>query len=597
MANYIALSWPPEREAAQARVDQLLEDRVMRRDWRPAEQREGFCILVEAARPLPIRRFVDDSARILGDLFERPTGQTAPDILPSGAWRLLGAEARCAHFSAAYWGRYVVVQPDPAGGIAVFRDPSGALDCLTWQADGITIAASSLPDWLLSALPPHLDLNWRAIAAFLADPATLGARLGLDGVAAVLPGTLHGPVAGRAALAIWRPAAFVRATAPCYAEAKTLLARTVDACVAAYAASGAPLLAEVSGGLDSSIVASALARTPDAAVVQWMNFHVADPQGDERRYARALADRLAVPLTEIAKPELALTREALDDQVVGVRPSLNGLDRHYDTDIADRCAALGVRSILTGQGGDMIFFQAPTPLVAADVWRRRAGRREAIEDVARWTRRSVWSVLWAASLASVGVGHRRRRPSPAFMTPQGVALATGVALHPWLEDLRGVSPAKRLQIRGLANAQGFFGDCQRARQAELIHPLLSQPIVELCLAIPAIDLTRGGHGRALAREAFADRLPDLVTQRRSKGDLTAYYGRMLGRSLDVLRPYLLEGRLAQAGLIDRDALGEMLTETHLIWRGGYPDLLRLLAVEIWLRHWARRIGDLASHRH
>ncbi len=571
----------------------------MRRGWRPAEQGEGFCILVEAARPLRIRRVDDDSARILGDLFDRPTGQPAAEILPSGG-RRAGVEALCAYLATAYWGRYVAVQPDPSGGMAVFRDPSGALDCLTWQVDGITIAASSLPDWLLSALPPHLELNWHAIGAFLADPAALGARLGLDGVAAVLPGTLHGPVAGRAPLAIWRPASFVRAAAPGYAEAKAVLARTVDMCVAAYAASGGPLLAEVSGGLDSSIVASALARAPDAPVAQWMNFHVADPQGDERRYARAMADRLGVPLTEIAKPELALTHDGLDDQIVGVRPSLNGMDRHYDVDIAERCAALGVRSILTGQGGDMIFFQAPTPLVAADLWRRRDGRQAAIGDIqviARWTRRSVWSVLRAAGLAATGLGGRRRRPPPAFLTPQGAALAADVALHPWLEDLRGVTPAKRLQIRGLANAQGFFGDCRRARRAELVHPLLSQPIVELCLAIPAIDLTRGGRGRALAREAFADRLPDLVTRRRSKGDLTAYYGRMLGRSLEILRPYLLDGRLAQEGLIDRDALDEMLTETHLIWRGDYPDLLRLLAVEIWLRRWASRIGDLASHRH
>lgn len=591
MAGYVALSWRPGGDAAPLLgLDQLLQSPAIPNDWFVADRADGFCLLLERARPLKIGRSTDGAVRILGDLFERSTSRLAPArvVCPTPQ---AGLDDLCLHLTRAYWGRYVVLQPDRAGDMAAFRDPSGAVDVVTWRNGAVTIAASGIPDWLPSSLAPRLTLNWAAVARFLVDPAALASSCGLDGVTAIDPGMIHWPSKEQEPTVVWRPASFALASARVSpAEARAAIVRAVDDCVTALSAAAGPMLAEVSGGLDSSIVASGLVGVPQANILQWVNFHAADLQGDERRYARALAERQFFPLTEIAKPELLLTDEALDDQVIGLRPSLNGLDQHYDADLADRCAALGARSIITGQGGDIVFFHTPTSVVAADAWRGRTWRWSEIADSARWTRRSVWSVLGAAAHAAGGGGRHLSLPLPDFLSPKGLASSVNDEIHPWLTGLDGVAPAKRLQIRSLVNAQAFHGDCRRGRQAELLHPLLSQPVVELCLSIPAIDLTRGGRGRALAREAFAHRLPDIITQRRSKGDLTAYYGRMLARSLPALRPYLLDGVIAGHGFIARDVLDQMLTQEHLIWHGDYAYLLRLLAVESWARHWSQRVG-------
>ena len=98
----------------------------------------------------------------------------------------------------------------------------------------------------------------------------------------------------------------------------------------------------------------------------------------------------------------------------------------------------------------------------------------------------------------------------------------------------------------------------------------------------------------MARRAFEGRLPAMILQRRSKGDLTAYYGRMLARSLPVLRPWLMEGWLAERKVLQLAVLDEMLTEEALITRGGYPDLMELIAVETWARGWDSRIRNQAS---
>ena len=161
-----------------------------------------------------------------------------------------------------------------------------------------------------------------------------------------------------------------------------------------------------------------------------------------------------------------------------------------------------------------------------------------------------------------------------------------LADHPWLAE--PVAPAKRRQIRSLIRAQLLHGASLRGRAAQLVHPLLHQPVQEAVLATPVIDLARGGQGRGLARDAFAEQLPDLVRTRRSKGDLTAYYGRMILRSLPTLRRYLLDGRLADQGVLECAEVEALLDPDQLIHIGDYPRLFEILALEAFVRHWEGR---------
>lgn len=598
MAGYIALSWSAGDRPARSRALDLLDRLERTGGWRRSIDETGFCLSLSAVRPPQVRPLLNDRGVIIGDLFDRRTGRLAASEHFGLAPDPGSAGALCRRLTAEFWGRYVVISRQSAAQApTIFRDPSGALDCLVWRTDGLTIVTSDLADLPTECLPPRLAINWERIGGFLIDPANMGAALGLDGVRAVTPGAMLAPEDPQS-VTMWNPAAFANSPRAPIEAAEADLVRVVDACLGAYAGAGGPILAEVSGGLDSAIVASALGRSSGANVVQWLNYHIADPQGDERGYARAVADHLGLQLTEAKKPELDLTIERLAALGSSARPSLNTLDAHYDEDLAKRCAALGAHTILTGQGGDAVFFQMRTPLIAADALHHRLTPRQTaalFAGLASWTRSSIWSVARAACLQRLGVGRDTAWRPPPFLSRALRQGDLGRDPHPWLRDLEGVAPAKRLQIHSLASALLFHGGCQRARRAELVHPLLFQPVVELCLSIPSFDLTLGRRDRALARRAFAGRLPAGVIERRSKGDLTAYYGRMLGRSLGVLCPFLLEGRLADHGLIDRDLLSALLTEEALICQGGYPDLLELIAIEAWVQHWESRIRNCAAN--
>jgi asparagine synthase (glutamine-hydrolysing) len=126
---------------------------------------------------------------------------------------------------------------------------------------------------------------------------------------------------------------------------------------------------------------------------------------------------------------------------------------------------------------------------------------------------------------------------------------------------------------------------------------MSQPVVELCLAIPAVDLGLGVQDRPLARRAFAARLPRAIAERRSKGNLTAHFAQLVAVSVDELRPFLLEGNLVSAGVLNRDAVASRLDPAQLIHAPRPAELLMAAAVEAWVRHWQRRLPDsLAAPR-
>ncbi|MDI1364248.1 MAG: lasso peptide isopeptide bond-forming cyclase, partial [bacterium] len=162
--------------------------------------------------------------------------------------------------------------------------------------------------------------------------------------------------------------------------------------------------------------------------------------------------------------------------------------------------------------------------------------------------------------------------------------------HAWLTDLSGVSPAKRQQITALASNLNVNGATGRGELARIVHPLLAQPIVELCLAIPAPVLSAGERERSFAREAFAERLPRRIMDRRSKGEISVFLGRSLAASADFLRGFLLEGRLAARGLIDPAELAAALEPEALVWKDASKEILAAATLEAWVRHWEDRIA-------
>ena len=271
----------------------------------------------------------------------------------------------------------------------------------------------------------------------------------------------------------------------------------------------------------------------------------------------------------------------------GVRPGLAALDLHHDLDWARRISLAGCRAILTGKGGDSIFVQA-TEDVFADLWRKRGWLALFHPDaaqLARTTQRSVWSLASHALRQTRGDGGPPLRDE-GLLRPDAELQPT----HPWLEGTEIFGPAKRMQIVGVANVVARHGPSRLTETIDVRHPLCAQPVVEACLSIPCEVMTTGGRDRGLVRLAFRELLPDEIFSRRSKGNMTRIYARLIHENLDVLRPWLLDGRLVSLGVIDRHAAERRLTKEGLIWHGRYSAIIVAAAFEGWVRVWEHRLG-------
>ena len=598
---YLALHWPAQSETAGDQAGRLAEVMDRAPDWSLAAAAEGMTIWTSADAPLSVTALPGLSGFVIGDAFD--AGGRRLDA-PHGVRGPAAASEfgrRAAQLASLYWGAYVALLCDPStDGLGVYRDPTGMLDCLIWGLEpGVTLVASEVTRVPSELRARRAALNWDRIGRFLAIPAAATTPSLLDGIDAVGPGDLLSVAArGRLTAPIWRPSGFARMPCPDPEAAQGELVRRVDLATAALVGGQERVVMELSGGLDSSILAGSIHHLGlHDRVACWLNYSNARPEADERRYARAVTDRMGVALTEVCRTPSRLLESDLAELAAEFWPAMSGVDADRDRDEMARLRETGAEAIVSGQGGDAAFFQMPSPAVAADALRAQGLRligSPMLADIARRTRRSVWAVLAEA---------RRLARDPGDMADYVSSLVSrdlrgGVAgvEHPWRQDAReaGLSPGKILHAEAAANLHVNHGVSRRRRVADLLFPLMSQPVLELCLAIPTPALAGGSYDRPYARAAFAHRIPEIVRARRAKGTTSVLVAKFVANSLPFLRPYLLEGCLCDAGYLDRRTLEAALTAERLIWDAKATDILRAVTVEAWVRRWQGRLPDAAG---
>lgn len=571
---------PAERIGAEAR---LLETG----QWRKVAERARYCVYLETDHPPAYRHLPGIAGALIGEVFDAAAARDGIgrdlELMGFGTdpWAIAERLVAKAH------GRYVAILTDPSGQARVLRDPLGVMEAIGWRRGGLRLVGSRLPD-LRDLWPADLAIDWANVAAILRQKNLASHLCPLVGVIGFEPGVLS-DADGRGPR-LWSPAALAAGAdrrRPPRAD-PAALRRVVDGVVAGWALGRQDLFCEVSGGLDSAIVATSLARA-GASVAYGLNHSFPQVEADERAYAELVAAAAGTPLVVVQRQTLVLTPNKLAAGAGGPRPNFVGGDPDHDADLAARLAAPGMAAMFTGRGGDAVLYQSPTPALARELLRPRTGgvgRIEGLLALARRNHATVWSLL-ARGLApqdlTAGAG-------VADLLSPGALGQPGLQ-HPWLDQARALRPARQAQVLGLVNNLSAFRESRRHRAGDVIDPLLSQPVVELCLSVPTACLAIGRRDRPFARAAFADRLPPAVLARGDKGNLSTFFARSLAASLETLRPYLLDGRLAGAGLLDRDRLDAVLSPEQLIWTNLTSELFILLALEAWTRVWSGRIGQ------
>lgn len=537
------------------------------------------------------------------------SGASPPHVREIGGWTLVGDvfDRRRPVFPrhddsawdyerkmlARLWGRYVGVRFDGRGRPdAVLRDPSGALDCVAWSQDDLLILASSAPDWLIACGRPGWRINTNRVAAALRSPQLAAGSLLLDGPVAVAPGALQPLPLDRSAVSLWAATDFARDSLdPRQAvdPAADRLRSALEEAVEGLASLPGPLAAEMSGGLDSSLVAACLVAAPAVDIRLWLNAYGVTPESDEARWVTPLSQHLGVTPLRVPHRTAPLSAALYQSVNGGFRPGLAALDTAHDLEWVLQLQAVGARALMTGKGGDSVLMQGAGGDVFTDLrfsqgWSALLSRRA--RAIAMASEKSLWTLAAEARRARRGVAAATERDD-GLLPPD----LEGAALAQWRRRCAEFGPAKAMQIAGVTDNISRHGPSRLTEAIDVRHPLCAQPVVETCLATPSAILALDGRDRGLARYAFRDRLPPEILERRSKGDMSRLYGKLILDNLDFLRPWLIHGRLADLEVIDSRAADRLLTRDSLIWRGRYAAILAAAAYEGWVRTWEGRLSS------
>ena len=532
-------------------------------------------------------RLADGHGVIVGHLFRRDDLARYPAVT-SG--ETIKGDTDVHTLFASLWGAFVVIIPTGSHTM-VARDPSGLLPAYYAQHDGDWYFASDAATLIeAGVIAPAVD--WAQLGRALYANELPEERTALYGVHQLLPGMAIdcAETAGTPAMA-WTPWAHVKSP-PFDAEQ---LRRTIVACLQAWGRRFDRALIGVSGGLDSSIVAYGLGRSTE---LHGVTISTRDAQGDETIYARALCDRLGISLAEeyYALDRVDITRSSYAHCP---RPGGRAQLQAYDAAMRDVASRLGVEMFFTGVGGDNIFqfTKSARPLVdrylAEGIGLRLVS---TLFDTCRLTGASTFRVIREA----VRVPRTGRRkyfwtPDLRFLTADAIAAAADTPLaHPWLDGPTDSLPGKAAHVAFLIRTQQYMDVHDRRWPTATLHPLLSLPIIEACLAMPSWTACAGGVDRSYARRAFAADLPAQTLTRTVKNGPDGFALAIIRRHLGRIRERLLNGELARRGIVDREKLEMALREQRLATTDDYPRILLLLDTEAWAEGWTTTLS--ATHR-
>lgn len=537
----------------------------------------------------PRRAGVDDSIRDV--VFDKPATEEVEK-----------SQGRC--LLEHYWGRYVAFlkgRDDTC--IRILRDPTGAMPCLLTKFRGVIIICSHIDDCVELGVIDS-GINWDHIAAYLWFDRLVTSETGLDNVRQIQAGECvavkndNDRIDGTF---YWRPDRIHDSRlVDDRQEAMSELRSVIQRCVGSWASCYSDILHGLSGGLDSAVVLACLSRSVTDTNVICLNYYTQGAEGDERAFARAAANTTRFEFIEVALRSSDRKLENMFDSKMQASPTLTFLVPESELEREKLVKERGIQAVFSGQGGDHFFQQTRTRLIAADyAWRHglRQGLLSVIADTSRLTRTSVWSVM--ASTISSGFLRKHRDPYDQYGPSPLVSNATldGLNLssirHPWVDGADDLPCGKRAQIADIIDTQNFYH--HPSHYAEIVHPLISQPIIELCLQIPSYVLTYGGIDRALVRDAFTGIVPHEIVGRTAKGTTTGYFNGLLLGNLLFLREYLLDGILVREGLLDRGKTEASLTDSSIMRNSLllFP-ILDAIRAEAWLRTWVSKSQRAAA---
>jgi asparagine synthase (glutamine-hydrolysing) len=365
--------------------------------------------------------------------------------------------------------------------------------------------------------------------------------------------------------------------------------------------SNTPVLAELSGGMDSSSIvcmADALlhnGRAETARLDTVSYYNNCEPNWDERPYFTAVESWRHQTGTHIDVERQASFAFAYDPGCFVPTP----MSRVAKTESADRFAACllsrGARVVLSGTGGDEVLGGVPTPIPELADLARNALVRVFLRQLVAWSlvkRQPLWHLTAETLCAFLPLCRENRTTHNTPVT--------------WLEP--GFAKRHRKTLRGSRSRLAVFGPLpsfqenlatldQLRRQLscstlspnppyERRYPFLDRDLLQFLYSIPREQLVRPGLRRSLMRRALAGILPAAILDRKRKAFVARSPFLEISEAWSQIQGVTNNLVIASLGYVDAKRFVQILEDLHTRKERHVVPVMRALKLEFWLRHLA-----------
>jgi asparagine synthase (glutamine-hydrolysing) len=360
-----------------------------------------------------------------------------------------------------------------------------------------------------------------------------------------------------------------------------------------------PVLAELSGGMDSSsivCVADDLVTAGDARLDTISYFSGSEPDWDESPYFVKVEERRGRTGFHVDLGDCGFFRFAFGSDSLTLAPGA-GPRTNPDRRIGEIMTSAGHRILLSGIGGDEVLGGVPTPVPElSDLF--AAGEFSSLaHQLKTWAlaQRKPWMHLFAdvcRDFLPTGLGGIQQFQKPAHWICPAFARRYRNALMGYPERLRLFDSRPSFQhavgtINGLRRSLSWFSLSSESLR-ETRYPYLDRCLLEFLFAIPRDQLVRPGQRRSLMRRAMRGIVPDEIIDRKRKAFVARAPRTAIAADWDSFaggQPFLT----ASLGLVNAALLLDAMNNARLGREVPLVPVIRAIALEGWLRH-------LASHK-
>jgi asparagine synthase (glutamine-hydrolysing) len=364
--------------------------------------------------------------------------------------------------------------------------------------------------------------------------------------------------------------------------------------------SDSPILAELSGGMDSSsivcmadtLIARGAAETPRLDTVSY--YDDSEPNWNERPYFTKVEEKRGRCGCHIDVSKQETSKFDLDtDHFAATPSSCGGSLSEAGIQFAACMTSQKNRVVLSGIGGDEVTGGVPTPTPELEDLLARARFGNLAHQLKVWAlnKRKPWFHLFIEAVRG-------------FFPPTLVGVPKHVCPSPWLHP--NFVKKNRAALRGYQRRVKLFGPLPsfqenvsilQALQRQLgcgalpseppyekRYPYLDRGLLEFMYAIPREQLVRPGQRRSLMRRALIGLVPGELLDRRRKAfvargpmaDISAEWGRLVETTQNLA--------IGSLGIVETTKLSEALQKARRGQEIPLVILIRTLAIETWLRN-------------